>query len=91
MDPFVNIQRQREIAAEIIALHDRLSSGFLDESLSSEEIANRLADQIEAEIRLGLLAEELAELVIALDEWRSKGGYDPYQPGANEPRSPEAR
>jgi hypothetical protein len=24
------------------------------------------------------LAEELAELVIALDEWRRSGGFDPY-------------
>ncbi len=23
-------------------------------------------------------AERLAELVLALDEWRTRGGYDPY-------------
>jgi hypothetical protein len=25
-------------------------------------------------------AVELAELVIALDDWRLRGGFDPYQP-----------
>jgi hypothetical protein len=37
------------------------------------------------------LARELAELVQALDQWRSRGGFDPYMPGANEPPSPSAR
>lgn len=29
-------------------------------------------------VEISDLASRLADLVIALDEWRSKGGYDPY-------------
>lgn len=29
-----------------------------------------------------LLSEELAELVLALDQWRLKGGFDPHRPAS---------
>jgi hypothetical protein len=48
-------------------------------------IAARLQKALDADDVIGeihTLAEDagrLAELVLALDEWRSKGGFDPYQ------------
>lgn len=32
----------------------------------------------------GHAADELAELVLVLDEWRLRGGYDPYNPSYRE-------
>lgn len=31
-------------------------------------------------LRVEEKAVRLAELVLAMDEWRKKGGYDPYKP-----------
>lgn len=48
------------------------------------EIANRLLNPVEDEAGFRntrdriVDAERLAELVIALDEWRTGGGFDPY-------------
>jgi hypothetical protein len=45
------------------------------------ELANELIARIDAEdanFNIEEKAERLAELVLALDEWRRKGGYDPY-------------
>lgn len=35
-------------------------------------------DAEDADFNIEENATRLAELVIALDEWRTKGGYDPY-------------
>jgi hypothetical protein len=49
------------------------------------EIARRLQAALDAEDVIGEihnLAEDagrLAELVLALDDWRKRGGFDPYQ------------
>lgn len=37
-----------------------------------------LATSIMAGVEREGAAERLAELVLALDEWRRKGGFDPY-------------
>jgi hypothetical protein len=46
-------------------------------------------ETVDAPDRVGEAAAELAELVIALDEWRRNGGFDPYRvisrQGANAP------
>ena len=55
MDPLANIERQRELAVDLIA-----------PTWDVDELAAK--------------ASELAELVQALDEWRLKGGFDPYDP-----------
>lgn len=44
-------------------------------------LAAELIERIDAEdaaFNIEEKAARLAELVIALDEWRTKGGYDPY-------------
>ena len=64
MDPKANIKRQRELAKEIHAIWDDCNG---DGTLTAEQ-AEVVADK----------ANELAELVLALDEWRRKGGFDPY-------------
>jgi hypothetical protein len=64
MDPQANIKRQRELAANIIG---RVDAG---PHVGQSEEDHRY--QLDAE------ADELAELVLALDEWRRKGGFDPY-------------
>jgi hypothetical protein len=66
MDPIANLREQRELVAQIIALIDentRDDGTLVDDAI--EEIAEA--------------ANRLAELVRALDEWRQKGGFDPYQ------------
>ncbi len=45
------------------------------------ERIQHLSDREDYPERLGEVAaeaENLAELVLALDEWRKKGGFDPY-------------
>jgi hypothetical protein len=67
MDPKANIKRQREIAKEIIQIADATTRA----GSYTEPLVATMEDA----------ATELAELVIALDEWRLKGGFDPYLPG----------
>jgi hypothetical protein len=43
------------------------------------EIANEIIELDIPDEAVANLGSELAELVIALDEWRRKGGYDPYR------------
>lgn len=43
-----------------------------------QKIARRLVSEDMAQAEVADLAIELAELVIALDEWRRNGGFDPY-------------
>lgn len=62
MDPVVNLAEQREAAQRIL--------GLIDEGTPDD------ADEVAAEIVP--LAESLAQLALALDEWRGKGGFDPY-------------
>ena len=62
MDPIANIERQRELAESILALEGSL------EVRETGKPTRAVWD----------LAEELAELVLALDGWRRKGGFDPY-------------
>ncbi len=51
----------------------------LSEQIEIAEEVIALADRDEpGERRLAELAERLAELVLALDEWRRRGGFDPY-------------
>lgn len=65
MDPHANLTEQREIAEAIIGTRDDYDRR--DELTLSDEDLREQADR----------AERLAELVQALDEWRSKGGFDP--------------
>lgn len=64
MDPKANLARQRELAAEIIALTDSLPSNGI-----------MLDYQADA---LVIAAGALATHVQTLDEWRRKFGFDPY-------------
>lgn len=66
MDPFANLKEQREIAQQIVA-HPRTIATHSDDP----------ADHYDA-VRS---ATRLAELVLALDEWRMDGGFDPYFKG----------
>ena len=65
MDPIANLREQLEQARTIIDIYHRddEQSGVLDPNRAYE-----LAD----------MASNLAELVLALNEWRIKGGFDPY-------------
>lgn len=67
MDPRANLQEQRELAAKILAIVD-----------AADELGDHTPDQ---EQDLIAAANRLAELVQALDEWRTHGGYDPYTGG----------
>lgn len=53
----------------------------LEEQLTRAREVLTLADRDESAPRavLEFAAVELAELVLALDEWRRRGGYDPYR------------
>lgn len=68
MDPNANIARQRELALSILALEGSLE----------------IREPGKPRRAVWHYADELAELVIALDEWRLKGGFDPY--GSIDPR-----
>lgn len=65
MDPIANLQEQRELSAEINAIFD--DADPIDGSFTLSQMVD-LSDK----------AVRLAELVQALDEWRTKGGFDPY-------------
>lgn len=45
-------------------------------------IAHRVLHRDVYDERNGPDAERLAELVLALDEWRRRGGFDPYKEAA---------
>lgn len=66
MDPVANIIEQRELARLINAATDTADKDGKLDSVSEQAILDH--------------ADRLAELVLALDEWRRKGGYDPYDP-----------
>lgn len=85
MDPNANIARQRALASEILTLSDSL--GAADDADNSYELAAH--DEAAADTRetIAERAVELAEHVQALDEWRSRGGFDPYA-AATEASSP---
>lgn len=61
MDPEANIKEQERIAAEIRAITDHCDCY---EELKKEQTE-----------KLICLADELAELVLALIEWKKRGGY----------------
>jgi hypothetical protein len=67
MDPTANLARQLAIAAEIIGIRD---SGEDDGDVDAE---------IDRDEQVADLADELADLVQALDEWMKKGGALPDQ------------
>lgn len=63
MDPIANIREQRELAADIL-------NGWWPAYIVG---GDQTIGTVDAEhIR------RLAELVVALDEWRTSGGFDPY-------------
>lgn len=64
MDPHANIEQQRALAADILKLSDLLPTNGV---MLDEQAAALLND-----------ATRLAGLVQALDDWRWKGGFDPY-------------
>ena len=66
MDPMANMTAQLELAQKMNELDDQIANGdrlWMDE--------DEQTDYIE-------WAGQLAELVLALHEWRTKGGFDPY-------------
>jgi hypothetical protein len=65
MDPLANLKEQRALAKKIQAIWDDCNA---DGTLTAEQSATAAE-----------LANKLSELVLALDEWRLKGGSDPYQ------------
>lgn len=67
MDPDANLEAALERARELIALIDTTST-------SADE---RLENTVEHGPDVVDLASELAQLVVALDEWLSKGGHLP--------------
>lgn len=64
MDPTANLREQRLIAKDILKVWDDCNA---DGTLTAKQ-QDYVSDQ----------AARLAELVIALDNWRLKGGFDPY-------------
>jgi hypothetical protein len=64
MDPNENLRRQREIAAKIVRLRD---AGADDDRDDQASLSSAIAD----------LADELAGLVIALNDWIVRGGALP--------------
>ena len=65
MDPQENIKRQRELVQRIPALCDSEGQTW-DET------------DLDVLVEIAEVAIELADLVQALDKWRTIGGYDPY-------------
>ena len=65
MDPTANLDEQRTIAADILAVWDGCNA---DGTLT--------ADQAE---HIGNQAQRLADLVEALDEWICRDGFKPRQ------------
>ena len=70
MDPKANIGEQKRLAQEIVTLAESIT-------YRNDEAARTMALIVK-------LAEELSDLVLALDEWRAGGGYDPYEAEARE-------
>lgn len=76
MDPVLSLLRAIELATEIQVVADEAPSQPSDLSRKSWE---RYEDaKTEHAEQLGDLGRELADVVLALHEWRSKGGFDPY-------------
>lgn len=71
MDPNDNLKQQRELTAGIIETTSRYLMGGVASSDGGlpDDLAHSLADR----------AYELAELVIALDEWIMRGGFLPQR------------
>lgn len=65
MDPITNLKEQLDLAKRITDIQDHVDD---DGNMSHEDL-----EESEA------YGARLAELVLALDEWRRKGGFDPYQ------------
>lgn len=65
MDPIANLKEQLELAREIRAIWDDCNG---DGTLTRQQ-------QDAASEK----AERLSELVLALDEWMSKGGFSPWK------------
>ena len=65
MDPKANIEEQTTIARAII---EQIDANGGDLGRLGRQAAEEVAD----------LAGQLAEYVLALDEWRRSGGFDPY-------------
>lgn len=76
MDPVANIGEQISLALEIQLVWDRVGEDGL-----SQEDAAQVAES----------ANRLAELVTALHEWRTNGGFDPYAPLREKFRDDEGR
>lgn len=70
MDPVANMKEQMEIADKIISETDRLNddSGHIPQEFYDDGSVDNIMD----------MAEQLAHLVTAHDEWRRKGGWDLY-------------
>ena len=73
MDPEANLNEQLEAARDIIARFDAIpdvdeNPDFWGDEQDRSDFFESLADS----------GQRLAELVLALDEWRRKGGFDPY-------------
>jgi hypothetical protein len=66
MDPIANLDAQRSLVIEARAIRDSSP----DDGKATARAIDRLAE----------VALEFAELAGALDEWRCKGGFDPYTP-----------
>jgi hypothetical protein len=69
MDPNKNVERQRELATAM---------GEIASTSPGDSWAETDMDVLEHFAELSI---ELCELVVALDEWRRRGGYDPYAIG----------
>jgi biotin-(acetyl-CoA carboxylase) ligase len=65
VDPVLNLQHQRTVAADILTAIDSMPAEPDDRAERNELLAT--------------LAGELAEQVQALDEWRLKDGFDPWR------------
>jgi hypothetical protein len=75
MDPLANLNEQRVLAARIVGLIDSRPSA--DDTGDLAGLDEHTADLNE---QIADAANELAELVLALDDWRTRGGFDPYLP-----------
>lgn len=83
MDPDANLKEQLDLARQIIAKRDgdvpwstETEYGGDSDKWGDEQDRSEYFEARSEE--LGGLGSRLAELVIALDEWRRKGGFDPY-------------
>lgn len=72
MDPVANLERQREIAAEVRAILDA------HQELVDKGAVTHTQLPIPSAYQVVDLADELTELVQDLDAWRLQDGFDPY-------------